>query len=302
MTYRPRTIFHLSDVHFGERHAPDRAEALLEAIRRSRPDVVAVSGDLTRRARPHEFRAAREFLERIDRPKVVVPGNHDVPLWNPVARFLGPMRRWQRWLGIDPSAVYATEGLAVVGVDTTRSFTFSGGKVTSDDHALLEERICSLPSDVCKVVVGHHPLAVPPGFRRHGAVAGATETLRFLSACGVDVVLSGHLHVSHAASSEDLHPALGRHIVLVQAGTATTLRGRGAEHEQNSFNLVTVTADAIEVTHLLYGEEGFEPAGSRRFPRQRSPGAAEPDAAAAPDPAATPTPPARPAGTGPAPG
>lgn len=272
MTVAKRTIFHLSDVHFGERHAPDRADALLEAIRRTRPDVVAVSGDLTRRARPHEFVAAKAFLARIDRPKVVVPGNHDVPLWNPIARFVGPLRRWHRWLGEDPTRIVAAEGLVVAGMDTTRSLTISGGRISEEDHAALDATLCAAPPEVCKVVVGHHPLVVPPGMRGHGAVAGAGATLRFLAGCGVDVVLSGHLHAFHAASSADLYPALGRHIVLVQAGTATTLRGRHDEHAKNSFNLVEIGPEAIEVTHLLYGDEGgaagFEPAGTRTFPRQ----------------------------------
>jgi 3',5'-cyclic AMP phosphodiesterase CpdA len=266
-----RTILHISDVHFGERHAPDRAEAIVAAIDRTRPTVVAVSGDLTRRARASEFRAAKEFLQRIDRPKVVVPGNHDVPLWNPFARFIRPLRRWHEHLGEDFTKVFVTEGLAVAGVDTTRSFTFSGGKVTEEDHALLEDRLCALPPDTCKVVVAHHPLAMPPGFRRHGVALGAEAAMRFFSTCGVDVVLTGHLHVAYAASSHDLYPALGRHVVLVQAGTATTMRGRGHEHGKNSFNLIEVTAETIQVTHLIYGEDGFEPGETKRFPRQPLP-------------------------------
>jgi 3',5'-cyclic AMP phosphodiesterase CpdA len=261
-----RTILHASDLHFGEAHAPDRAEALLEAVRRARPTVVAVSGDLTRRARSHEFREARRFLDRIDRPLVVVPGNHDVPLWNPVARFLSPRARWQSHLGDLPSR-FVDEGLALQGVDTTRRFTVSSGRV--DEHDLREiEGFCALAPSVCKVIVAHHPFVIPPGTRGHRSpVSGAADALAFFDSCGVDAVLTGHLHSAHVGSSKELFPGLSRSIVLVHAGTATTLRGRGEEREKNSLNLVEVGPEAIEVTHLLYGEDGFEAGEKKTFPR-----------------------------------
>jgi 3',5'-cyclic AMP phosphodiesterase CpdA len=265
----PKTILHVSDLHFGERHAHGRAEALLEVIRRTRPTVVVVSGDLTRRARTREFREARAFLDRIERPLLVVPGNHDVPLWNPLSRFLSPLEKWRRFISDDPAPVFADEDMTILGVDTTRSFTISGGRLSSEDFEAVRERLCALPSDVFKGVVAHHPFVVPPGHRGHKAVGGADEALRFFERCGVDAVLTGHLHVSHAASSKDLYPSLERHIVLVQAGTATTTRGRGHERDANSFNLVEVRASEIAVSHLLYGEEGFRPGTSSTFPRHR---------------------------------
>jgi 3',5'-cyclic AMP phosphodiesterase CpdA len=262
-----RTILHFSDLHFGEAHAPDRAEGLLEAVKRTQPTVVAVSGDLTRRARPREFRDARDFLARIDRPLVVVPGNHDVPLWNPVARFFSPLKRWHRDLGRETTPFYADETIAIQGIDTTRSLTFSGGRITGEDLEPVRARLCALPAEVCKVVVAHHPFVIPPGARSHGRVAGAEEALVFFESCAVDVVLTGHLHHAHAGSSRELFPRLKRHIVLVQAGTATTLRGRGHERDKNSFNLIEVTPTTIQVTPLVYGEEGFAAAETASFER-----------------------------------
>jgi 3',5'-cyclic AMP phosphodiesterase CpdA len=268
-----RTILHLSDLHFGESHAEGRAEALLEVVRRSRPSVVVVSGDLTRRARSHEFEAARRFLDRVERPLVVVPGNHDVPLWNPLARFLSPRARWARHLGDLPTR-FSDEALLIHGIDTTRSFTVSSGRVT-DDHLEDLAPLCAASPTACKVVVAHHPFVIPPGtVGRRSPVAGAHDALAFFERCGVDAVLTGHLHASHAASSQELFPVLERPIVLVQAGTATTLRGRGAERRRNSFNLLEVTPEAIGVTHFVYGDEpgedgdpGFEATEAKAFPR-----------------------------------
>ena len=88
-----RTIAQISDLHFG-RHNGAVVEALLDSLRVSDSDLVVVSGDLTQRARRHEFALARAFLDRIGRPLLVVPGNHDVPpVYRPVSRLLRPLAR-----------------------------------------------------------------------------------------------------------------------------------------------------------------------------------------------------------------
>ena len=87
-----RTIAHLSDLHFG-RHDETAAERLLADISEVKPNITVVTGDLTQRARHRQFAAARAFLEKLPRPVVVIPGNHDVPLYDIVERFLGPFER-----------------------------------------------------------------------------------------------------------------------------------------------------------------------------------------------------------------
>src|SRR5438309_7042065 len=95
-----RTIAHLSDLHFG-RTDPALIEPLLASLDAIRPDVVVVSGDLTQRARAAEFEQARAFLERVRFPRIVVPGNHDVPLYRVWERFLSPLGRYQRIIQSD---------------------------------------------------------------------------------------------------------------------------------------------------------------------------------------------------------
>src|SRR3954451_25066900 len=95
-----RTIAHISDLHFG-RTDEDVLEGLKHAIVESRPDIVVVSGDLTQRAKSHEFAEAKRFLEALPRPQIVVPGNHDVPLHNVVARWLTPLANFRRFISND---------------------------------------------------------------------------------------------------------------------------------------------------------------------------------------------------------
>ena len=121
-----KKILHFSDIHFGGAHAPGRADSILLAIDRIRPDVVALSGDLTQRARTHQFREARAWLDRISSPMIVVPGNHDVPLWHVADRFFSPLEKYKRWITSDLNPLYRDDELAVIGINTTLSFTAAG--------------------------------------------------------------------------------------------------------------------------------------------------------------------------------
>src|SRR5688500_1967621 len=124
-----KTILHFSDIHFGGEHAPDRADELLARIESRRPDVVAGAGDLTQRARTEQFRQARAFLQRIESPLIVVPGNHGVPLWHVFHRFIKPLKKYRRWITPDLNPIYMDDGLAVMGLNTARSFTIKGGEI-----------------------------------------------------------------------------------------------------------------------------------------------------------------------------
>ncbi len=253
-----KKILHFSDIHFGGAHAPGRADSILAAIDRIRPDVVALSGDLTQRARTHQFREARAWLDRISAPRIVVPGNHDVPLWDVADRFFSPLEKYKRWITADLNPLYRDDELAVIGIDTTRSFTIKGGEIAGHDLRIVRDRLLEMPSNLCKVVVAHHPFATPPGHDREQAVSGARRALRLFEKLGVEIVLTGHLHQTYIANSRDLYPTSKRGILLVQAGTVASLRGRGSERMKNSFNLITVAGREITVTIHIYSDEHAE--------------------------------------------
>src|ERR1700704_500594 len=131
-----RTIVHLSDLHFG-RTDDALLTPLASVIAKLAPDLIAVSGDLTQRARTAEFQAARAFLDRLPKPQIIVPGNHDVPLHNVFRRFIGPLAKYRRLITDDLAPFYADDEIAVLGINTARSLTFKRGRVNSKqiDHA-----------------------------------------------------------------------------------------------------------------------------------------------------------------------
>jgi 3',5'-cyclic AMP phosphodiesterase CpdA len=247
-----KSILHFSDIHFGAAQAPNWSSAIIEEIERRKPTVVAVSGDLTQRARSDQFRQAREFLDSINAPLVVVPGNHDVPLWNLFARFSSPLEKYRRWITRDPYPCYQDDRLAVIGLDSTRSLTIKGGQICDEDLRVVRERLRRLPGRLCKVVVTHHPMALPPGFERERAVSGARRALKVFEECGVEVILTGHLHQTYITNSNPCAPDPGRSILLVQAGTAASLRGRGSEQMKNSLNLIEISEREIRVTGYIF--------------------------------------------------
>ncbi len=246
-----RTIVHLSDLHFG-RVDQTVVGPLIETVTRLAPDLVAVSGDLTQRARSHQFLEARAFLDKLPTPQIVVPGNHDVPLHNVFARFFEPLTKYRRYITSDLRPFYHDDEIAVMGVNTARSLTIKGGRINEEQVGWMSERLCACKPSVVKIVVTHHPFDLPSGGDERQLVGRARMAMEALARCGADVFLAGHLHVSHTSHSATRYQIKGHSALVVQAGTATSTRGRG---ESNSFNVIRVDHPRITVERLEWQPE-----------------------------------------------
>ena len=238
-----RTIAHISDLHFGreERRA---VEGLLADLGDRAPSLVVVSGDLTQRARRREFAAARDFLGRLPFPKIVVPGNHDVPLYNVVNRFARPLQRYREYITDELSPTYIDEEIAVLGINTARSLTWKGGRISHRQIAEVRAKLCPVPPSALKIAVTHHQFIPPPGKSAGDLVGRAMLALEALEACGVDLLLAGHLHLGYTGDVRATHRTATRSMVVVQAGTAVSTRGRG---EANSYNFLTIDRGHLTV-------------------------------------------------------
>jgi 3',5'-cyclic AMP phosphodiesterase CpdA len=257
-----RSIVHLSDIHFG-RLNEHVVEPLIEKIETLAPDLVAVSGDLTQRARSHQFKEARAFLDRLPQPQIVVPGNHDVPLHNPLTRFFQPLTKYRKFITDDLRPVHLDEEIAVVGLNTARSLTIKGGRINEHQVAWMREKLCDLDPDVIRIVVTHHPFDLPEGHDESNLVGRARMAMETLASCGADLFLAGHLHVSHTTHTATRYRIKGHSALVVQAGTATSSRGRG---EENSFNLIRIDKPKIEIDRYTWNQqETFEVSLTERF-------------------------------------
>ncbi len=258
-----RTLAHLSDLHFG-RTSARLVEAVLADVRALAPDLVVVSGDLTQRGRSAEYRAARSFLDRLPAPRLVVPGNHDIPLFDLARRFLSPLGRWRRHIGDELAPFHGDEELAVLGLNTARSLAWANGRVSHEQMALVRARLCGLAGSPFKVVVTHHPFLPPPGRPRAAVVGRVAQAMRVVQACGVDMILSGHRHRSGVDGTHRLYRVAEHSALVVQAGTATSVRTRA---ERNAYNAITVESGVVGVRVRLWDGEGFADAGAATYAR-----------------------------------
>jgi 3',5'-cyclic AMP phosphodiesterase CpdA len=260
-----RILLHLSDLHFGR---IDEAilPPLVEFAHRLAPDVVVVSGDLTQRARSEQFRQARVFLDRLPAPQVVVPGNHDVPLYNLAARFLHPLAKFRRHISPDLEPAYVDAEVAVLGVNSARSLTFQGGRVNQKQIEHLRARLCALDDHVTKVVVSHHPFDLPETHGRHDLIGRAPLAMRMFASCGADLLLAGHVHLSSSGSTAARYRLGAYSALVVQAGTATSTRSRG---EANSFNVIRIQSNRIAIERMVWQPQArlFQAAPPERFQR-----------------------------------
>ena len=237
-----RRILHLSDLHFG-RINPVLIDPLMKIVREIDPHLIAISGDLTQRARSYQFQQARTFLDALPQPQIVVPGNHDIPLHNLFARFFEPLTKYRRYITTDLQPVYEDEEMVIVGVNTARSSVFKGGRINESQVDRLREKFCSIGRGVVKAVVTHHPFDLPEGHSGRDLVGRAKMAMTGLAQCGADLFLAGHLHVSHTGHTKRYNIE-GHSALVVQAGTATSTRERG---EANSFNLLRIAYPLISV-------------------------------------------------------
>ncbi|BBM72688.1 metallophosphoesterase family protein [Rhodothermus marinus] len=244
-------IAHLSDLHFGRLASGAVVEDLLAEVRRQAPDLVVISGDLTQRARPRQFRAARAFLEALPATTLVVPGNHDVyPWWRPLSRLVRPLARYRRYITTDLRPSFVNDEVAVLGLNTAYGATVKGGRLTAEDLAYLQAFFATVPPSAVRMLVIHHHLVQLQAVGPHDVARGARRALEVIARAGIEFILCGHLHVAH------VEPVVvqpdGHRVVIVSAGTATSSRGRGPHREKNFYNIIRIEKETVQVEEHCY--------------------------------------------------
>nr|WP_236589450.1 metallophosphoesterase [Ramlibacter aurantiacus] len=231
-------LLHISDTHFGTEQPPV-VQALKDLVQERRPDAVILSGDVTQRATATQFAAARRLLDELGRqPRLVLPGNHDIPLYNLALRFLQPYRRYTHAFGTELEPVLELEDCLVIGVNTTRPQRHTDGEVSSLQVDAVARRLASARSPgQLRIVVTHQPAAVIRAGDQHDRLIGADAALKAWAEAGADLVLGGHIHLPYVVEVSRQCGATGASpLWCVQAGTALSRRVRWGT--ANSLNLI----------------------------------------------------------------
>lgn len=260
-------LVHLSDLHFGA-HDNRLVKAVEHEVATLKPDLVVISGDFTQRARTEQFKQACAFLQRLrdaGHEVLGVPGNHDVPLYDVLRRFLSPLTRYRRFIDDTLCPFHQLPTAAVLGINTARSATFKHGKINDEQVAFIRETFSRLDPAIPRILVTHHPIfALPTGDGVGEPIKNQEQVLAMIAEVGVDILLAGHNHrASHQDSADFVTKSTGA--LVIQAGTATSTRVRG---EHQSFNRIVVNGENVEVTLIGWHETEFRDGDPARFTRK----------------------------------
>lgn len=255
------SIYHLSDLHFGPKFNSHMAELALQDIVGAKPDLTILSGDFTMRGRVEEYQQARAYIDRIPKPILTIPGNHDQPLYASALweRVTTPWARYTKQIHATVDASIGLPGVFVAGLNTNHPIV-PGGILSSAQCAWLEREYQRAPQGACKILVIHHHLYWNGSWRPFG-VWFPTRRLNWLAGLGVELVLNGHTHVP-------LTVQMPQGIIIAQSGT--TMSGRVRHGHGNAYNQIRVEPNALTVRIMEYdaSADKFMPHGEQTFPRK----------------------------------
>lgn len=266
------TLLHISDLHFGPHYWTEAGEALLRTVAETQPDIIVASGDFTQRAKRRQYATAREFLGRLPPvPRVIVPGNHDVPLYRLHERLFSPYALYREYLENEADHSLSHPRAVIAALNTTSPLLrITNGRLRAESLEFCLQVFADAPSGAVRIVVAHHPFAPPPDDVGGEMMRGRPEALEVFADLGVELVLGGHLHRAYVGNSLDVcpEPQHQHGILLVQSGTSTSSRGRAAEQGKNSLNVIQIDENSIRITTHIRGDDGrFSPAARSLHPR-----------------------------------
>lgn len=253
------TLLQISDLHFGPPYREEAGEAVLRLAGQLPLDAIIVSGDLTQRAKREQFEAAKDFLSRLPSvPQLVVPGNHDVPLYRFFERMLTPHHLYKTIISPELNPVLRVGKAIIAGVDSTSPHTaISNGRIFRRQLEMCVDLFRSAPADAIRIVVAHHPFAPAPDCLRDKRVQRAVRAMKIFGELDIELILGGHLHRAYIGESADFYPAMprDRSVRFVHCGTTTSRRGRGKEAGRNTLNLIEFRKQTLTVSHYLFRDE-----------------------------------------------
>lgn len=262
----PTRILHVSDLHFGRAQSAALHEALRRLTDEVEPELVVASGDLAQRGRRTELEAAAGLLRSLDRPLLVVPGNHDLPHSFP-ARFTRPWAEFERVWGTT-RPVYSSKTLYVVGLNSARPWRHQSGRVTSEQLDDAARHFRAAPAGAVRVAVLHHHMLGAPWRSRKRPVAARNRVLARLVESGAELVLAGHIHQSTVATRREFEVSAGDQRTVVVSVVPGLGRPRPRRRgEACGLHVYDVTDAELAVRTHVWDDVALSLAASRSYPR-----------------------------------
>lgn len=240
-------IAHISDLHFGM-HQPVILTAFLQEVALNQPDLILISGDLTQRGRIHQYQELCAFLKQLPAQTLTVPGNHDIPLYNSLARFICPFRNYKRYVNPQTTSIFENSGLRILGVNSVNPFQLKDGNLP---HETLDsiKHYFNTQDEKLNLLFFHHNFDYLEGL--HKPLKNAQEFLSYLKQSPIHLVCTGHLHYSHLSliTKNNNYPCLALH-----AGSLLCTRSK--DH-LNSYYLIETNQQRCAIYWRVFNHQAF---------------------------------------------
>jgi 3',5'-cyclic AMP phosphodiesterase CpdA len=263
---QPLRVLQVSDLHAGTQEEPEVESDLRTLVAESDPELVVASGDLTHHNTAPQHARAAELLRSLERPLLVIPGNHDIPRWPPW-RFTRTFQEFQRqWPELEP--VYRSERLVVCGLNSVRPWKQQGGALRSAQLEKARKVFAEAPKEALRMIAVHHHLLGAPWRTVKRTIANRSTLLGALVDAGAELIVSGHVHQSAVSERREFEVVGGD----VHGTTVATAPGLGQPRpkrrgEARGLHLFEVDEDAIRVLTYAWAEHRWAQIADRRFPR-----------------------------------
>jgi 3',5'-cyclic AMP phosphodiesterase CpdA len=249
--------------------------ALRALIKRTGPELVIASGDLTHRGRRDQHERAARFLRGLGLPLHVIPGNHDIPYTFP-ARFTQTFDEFERqWETTEP--IYRSEALHVIGLNSVRPWRHQSGGIRQSQLDRAGKLLGEAPEAALRIVTLHHHLLGAPWRSRKKPVAKRNRVLAALVECGAELILAGHIHQSTICERREFEVARGDE----RAVTVSIAPGLGQPRpnrrgEARGLHVYEAEPEQLFVRTFIWRSDEWALTAVRRFPRGREPLSVEP--------------------------
>jgi 3',5'-cyclic AMP phosphodiesterase CpdA len=263
---QPLRLLQVSDLHAGTREEPEVEDDLRTLVRETEPELVIASGDLAHRNTPEQHDRAARLLRSLERPLLVIPGNHDIPRWPPW-RFTRTFDEFRRvWPELEP--VYRSERVVVCGLNSVRPWKQQGGAVRESQIERVRQVFAAAPRGALRMVAVHHHLLGAPWRTVKRTIANRSTLLGAFVDAGAELIVSGHVHQSAVSERREFEVVSGD----VHGTTVATAPGLGQPRpkrrgEARGLHLFEVDERAIRVLTYAWAEREWAQIADRRFPR-----------------------------------
>lgn len=249
-------LVHLSDLHFGAERQ-ECLDAILRFCKRHPVEAVVVSGDLTQRARFKQFYYCKQFLEAMQHPYIVVPGNHDIPLFDLWKRIKQPFNYYRLFFGALEQQL-ETDHFYIIGLNSIRPRFHSKGAVSHQQIAQISTLLRAAPQDKKIIIVSHQPFYTADVGHHH--LKDCPDNAEIAMQCWSDThaalfaLLHGHLHMTAVHDLNHVFDLSGEHSIYeVHAGSSSSYRLYSSY--PNSLNTISA---AGQIHHYIYNEDQQE--------------------------------------------